>query len=395
MSIYIHKRSTDGVYSYDFQLGGERFYGSTGKTRKREAEAEEQRIKDEARRRFAERKAIRNAGPDMTIAQACARYWDEKEKDHVPESRADVVRHLAWIADQLGKTTKLGDIGDAEIHRMVAARRGEYIPGRSEPQLVSNTTVNLTATLPLRRVMNRAHLVWKVPLQIIDWKQHLLATPKERVRELQPDEEAALFDSLERGYEDLARFSQIMGARRSECLRLEWTDVDWINNRVKLTGKGSRGGGPKIVWLPMPPEIRDLLWSLRHNHPVSVFTYVSTQTRVMKNGAAIVRGQRYPITKYSLRKAFDGKRNKAGLKDFRFHDMRHTAATRLLRQTGNLKMVQKLLRHSDIGTTAKYAHVFDEDLAAAMGAAYPGRGETVAESPGKSPGNSGTGSSSH
>ena len=51
---------------------------------------------------------------------------------------------------------------------------------------------------------------------------------------------------------------------------------------------------------------------------------------------------------------------------YRFHDNRHTAATRVLRACGNLKVAQKLLRHADIATTAKYAHVMHEDVLEAM-----------------------------
>lgn len=390
MSVFIRKTTTDGTFDYDFQLKGERYTGSTGKTRRREAEVEEQRIRDEARRAWEKRQSVVNAGPDMTIEQACEKYWEEKKHDFVPAAREDTVRQLAWIVEHFGPGTKLSAIGDAEVVKMVAARRNEYIPNRKEKKRICNTTVNTTSTLPLRRVMNRASLVWKVPLQIINWKERLLSTPDERVRELRQDEEDALFDSLDRGYEDLVRFSKIIGARRTECLTLEWTDVDWINNRVRLTGKGSRGKGPKVVWVPIPPEVRELLYAIRNNHPTKVFTYVASFTSTLRNGEVIMRGQRYPITKYGLRREFDTKRAKAGLADFRFHDMRHTAATRLLRKTGNLKMVQKLLRHSDIGTTAKYAHVFDDDLAEAMAAAYPARCGTVTESPAKSPANSGT-----
>jgi len=56
----------------------------------------------------------------------------------------------------------------------------------------------------------------------------------------------------------------------------------------------------------------------------------------------------------------------AGLDDFRLHDTRHTAATRLLRASGNLKLVQQLLGHEDISTTAKYADANLADLAEAM-----------------------------
>ena len=55
------------------------------------------------------------------------------------------------------------------------------------------------------------------------------------------------------------------------------------------------------------------------------------------------------------------------MNDFRFHDFRHDFATKLLRDTGNLKMVQRALNHADIKSTPlRYAHVLDEDVAAAV-----------------------------
>jgi site-specific recombinase XerD len=62
--------------------------------------------------------------------------------------------------------------------------------------------------------------------------------------------------------------------------------------------------------------------------------------------------------------------------DFRFHDFRHDLGTKLLRQTGNLKLVQKALKHADIKTTTRYAHVLSEEVAEAL--------ETLQKSPNKS-----------
>ena len=43
-----------------------------------------------------------------------------------------------------------------------------------------------------------------------------------------------------------------------------------------------------------------------------------------------------------------------------------TSGRRLLRETGNLKLVQRALNHADIKTTARYAHVLDEEVAEAI-----------------------------
>jgi Phage integrase family len=47
----------------------------------------------------------------------------------------------------------------------------------------------------------------------------------------------------------------------------------------------------------------------------------------------------------------------------RFHDIRHDVGTKLLRDTGNLKLVRRALNHADIMTTTRYAHVLDEEVA--------------------------------
>lgn len=48
------------------------------------------------------------------------------------------------------------------------------------------------------------------------------------------------------------------------------------------------------------------------------------------------------------------------------HTLRHTFATRLYRETGNIRMVQRALGHADLSTTMVYTHVVDEELEGAM-----------------------------
>lgn len=84
----------------------------------------------------------------------------------------------------------------------------------------------------------------------------------------------------------------------------------------------------------------------------------------------IVRGERYATTYCGLQIAVRRAVFAAGVKNFRFHDTRHTAATRTLRKS-NLKVVQHLLGHADIATTVKYAHVTSDDLRGALEAATP------------------------
>ena len=54
--------------------------------------------------------------------------------------------------------------------------------------------------------------------------------------------------------------------------------------------------------------------------------------------------------------------------DFHIHDLRHDFASKLLRSSRNLALVQKALGHSDIKSTARYAHVLDDEVSEAMDA---------------------------
>ncbi len=158
-------------------------------------------------------------------------------------------------------------------------------------------------------------------------------------------------------------FAKASGLRLRECYTLRWSEVDWGTKRITRAGKGGR-----TVTVPITSAIREILWPLRGHDPVQVFTYVAQRTHQGK-----VKGHRYPLTREGIKTAWRRLRNKAEIDGFRFHDFRHDFGTKLLRQTGNLKLVQRALNHADIATTTRYAHVLDAEVAEAMEAVTESR----------------------
>lgn len=359
MSVFIRPETKDKTYSYDFRLRGRRFSGSTGRTTRREA----LQVEEEKRKEAAELLKLEAASsaPLPNVEAAFARYWQEVGQ-HL-RNPAQRLWSLDWLLSHFGAAKMLHEITESDVAAMVAKRRGEFIPRRKEPRRVSNATVNRTVTEPLRDVLVRAQKVWGVPVSAIRWRQHMLPEPQERVREASPDEEAAITAALERGYDAALRFAILSGCRRGEILSLEWTQVDFFGRTFTVTGKGGRSRA-----IPMSKEIFDLLWAQRGHHETVVFTFEAKRTLTLKDGRKLIRGQRYPLTEAGLKSAAKRAVGRAGIEDFRFHDTRHTAATRVLRKS-NLRVVQKLLGHSDPSTTAKYAHVMQDDLRAALDAA--------------------------
>lgn len=362
MSVY--KRKGAKTYSYDFQYKGARFSGDTGETSRREAERVEAAERDRAIRDFLSQR--RQPVAAMRFDQAVARYWEEVGQTH--KNAATTLTVLEWLQREVGPTTTLREIDDNLVAGLVTKRRreGRSVAAKSNRPLAP-ATINRTVIQPLRRLLRRAALVWKVPVGDVKWGLHLLKEPKERVREASLGEEASIRLQLRNGYDVMVDFAFHSGCRRMEMLGLTWDSVDFAGERFVVTGKNG-----KSRTLPITPYLRQLFEQCTGHHPHQVFTYVAARTDKRKG---LVKGQRYPITEEGMKTAFRRALSKTGVSNFRFHDTRHTMATRTLRHS-NIRVVQQLLGHEDVATTAKYAHAVVDDVAAAMNAASPTKSPT-------------------
>lgn len=296
---------------------------------------------------------------------ACERWWNEVGQHG---SDPDLRRALEWLTRQIGPKVMLHDVNDDMISQAVEARRqhvmraGKDSRGKQLYRPIGNRTVNKTVPSLLRRVRNRARKAWSVTLfSEPNWDEHFLPEPKRAVREITHAEDAALDEVESFDFAELREFMEIMGLRRKEVL-LKWPQVDFEQATIALIGKG---GVPAI--LPLTRRAYEILWARRDHDKLHVWTFVAERTRKCpKTGQQFVRGQRYPMTYYGIGTNRRRKWPKAGV-NARLHDTRHTTGQRTLRTTGNLKLVQTLLRHTEIRTTAKfYTDTTMTDLRAGM-----------------------------
>jgi site-specific recombinase XerD len=378
MSVYKPKGKPH--YLYDFQIGGNRFHGTTGKGSKAEARAVEDATRKRAQAQIEAARTAKDA--PLTLDLAVGRYWTEAGQHR--SNAGDLWRDLGRLVDYFGKDRLLSDITDDDVAKLVAWRRGHRVARQRkhnttvENPLISPSTVNRSTTEVLQRVFTRARRLWKVRLENEPtWHLHMLAEPRERIRELRHDEDMALSAALDPDYESLRRFSLASGLRMRESL-LRWSQVDFAAGVIVTVGKGD-----EPIRLPMTATMRTILQSRTGHHADWVFTYAAKRARDGRG-----RDLRYPITASGLKTHWRRRKAKAGVSDYRWHDNRHTFATGLLRTTGNLKLVQRGLNHRKIETTAKYAHVLDHELRAGMEAAdrnRAGDAETHVKVPTKVP----------
>jgi len=361
MSVYRPKGSK--YFHFDFQFKGHRVHGSAQTKNRREAEAVEREERDRAKREVAAAKAARTS---LRLDDVAGRYWLEVGQHHAGANASITHRQLERLINFFGANKVLSEITDHEIAELVARRRGER---NRAGKLISAYTVNDT-TEQLKKLFTRARVAWGVRFdQVPNWRAHKLAEPQERVRELVGDEGERLEEAAREHYEDylpLLQFAHATGLRLTECVTLKWSEVDWRSRRIRKAGKGGR-----TVTAPITDVVRTILWPLRGHHSEYVFTYIAERTQEGR-----VKGERYPVTVNGLKTTWRRLRKRAGVEGFRFHDYRHDLGTKLLRQTGNLKLVQRAFNHADIKTTTRYAHVLDDEVAEAL--------ERLAESRNKS-----------
>jgi len=143
------------------------------------------------------------------------------------------------------------------------------------------------------------------------------------------------------------------GLRLSEMINLKWRDVDLMTGQLKVVeGKGLKD---RILWLDEQTLVILGEWKQRQFKEWGKTDYVfTTRTLSLLDGKAV----RTMIKTYA---------EKAGIsKHITTHSLRHTFASDLLRDTKNIRIVQKALGHSDISSTQIYTHIVDEELEDAM-----------------------------
>lgn len=341
MSTYKPKNSS--IFLYDFQLNGDRFHGSTGCKTKRDAD----RVEAKKRAELALDDGARKK-PPITLDDAAGLYEIRLRETGKWSTTADYI--IAGLIESLGGDRYLSEIGQDDLSKHYAKRAA----------LVAASSVNreIDVARPIWRRSAKTRDIGEMP----DWGALRYATPETDPRELYHDEEDRLFERLREDYRGFARFALLSGWRLSEVRNLRWADLSFPQQIATTRIKGG-----DTVKRPLTTQLVAILANQPKAGPF-VFTYVCEKSRsrfVDKKGRlhpARLKGERYPFTQWGWRKSWAKALEDAGINGFRFHDLRHTRGTRILRNTGNLVLAKEALKHKNIKTTLRYAHAADDDV---------------------------------
>ena len=176
----------------------------------------------------------------------------------------------------------------------------------------------------------------------------------ERCRWLTEEEQEALLSNCRELTYVVVLTALKTGMRWGEIIRLKWKQennsnyVDFDNNVIYIHGALSKTN--KSRYIPLSPFLKETLLSLPKYPGVSYIFWRSEKARELR----------------SIRFPFNKALEKAGIKDFKFHDLRHTFASQLVRNGVDLYVIQKLLGHASPKMTQRYAHLKQDQLWAAI-----------------------------
>lgn len=167
------------------------------------------------------------------------------------------------------------------------------------------------------------------------------------IRFLTKEEEIRLYKELPDFLKPLVTTALQTGMRKSEIFKLKWSSVNLEIGFIELLETKS-GKSRKI---PISDKLREILFNNLQANIGSEYVFLNPIT-----------GKPYSNIMKSFKKALRA----ANIENFRFHDLRHTVATRLVEKGIDLVVVKEILGHSKIDTTLRYAHAVPERKLAAI-----------------------------
>jgi integrase len=252
-----------------------------------------------------------------------------KEAAHKATIESDKA-HLRWLDRFLGGR-RLDQISRGLVDRITDVRVAEG---------VSNATVNRTLEVVraiLRKCVNEWEWLDRAP------RVRMLKEPTRRIRFITRAEAQRLLAELPAHLADMAAFTLATGLRRANVTGLQWTQVDLARRQAWIHPDQAKAR--KAIAVPLNSEAVVIIRKQIGRHATHVFSF---------------KGK--PIRQVSTKAWYQALR-RAGIDDFRWHDLRHTWASWHVQNGTPLHALQELGGWENAEMVRRYAHLTAEHLA--------------------------------
>ncbi len=318
----LYKRKGTPYWWIKIQHNGQTIYRSTGTPDKKKA----QQYHDKLKSSLWEQDKL-GAKPKYKWEEAVIKWVGETKHK---ATQHDDLAHLRWIDIYL-RGRSLNSISREDIDIITQNRVSEG---------ATNATANRTLAV-IRAILRKACNEW-------EWinkhpKIKLLPEPKRRVRWLTHEEASILLAELPEHLNSMAIFTLETGLRQANVSGLTWSQVDlerkcaWIHP--------DQAKARKAIPVPLSQAAIEVINKQAGKHKEYIFTY---------EGNKIAN-----VSTRAWRKALE----RAGIKDFRWHDLRHTWASWMVQKGCPLNVLQELGGWSDYKMVQRYAHLNSDHLA--------------------------------
>lgn len=262
---------------------------------------------------------------------------NEFVKDYLIYAR-DIKKKRSWTRDQELLKNICNYLGERKLSEITAIELENYKSKRLKE--VSPSTVNRGLSC-LRHLYNLA----------IKWKKHFSVNPLSQIeffpennkieRILTIDEESRLYDNSPEYLKPIIQFALNTAMRKGEILSLKWSNIDLDNKLITIDATNSKNKKTKRIYINS--KVNKIILEQKIKNDGHIYLFSGPDGKPIK----------------SLRTSFENSCKRAGINGLRFHDLRHTAATRMIEGGANIVAVSKILGHSTLNMTMRYAHPDD------------------------------------
>lgn len=268
--------------------------------------------------------------PNVPFQDALLRYAKERERQNAKSYNQSLKYRLQFLLDRFGKLN---------LSQFTAARLQNFAEERLETKKGETVQKELST---IRAILNKERREGR--LAFVPPFPKMRKEPG-RCRWLTVNEEQRLLAASAKHLKPLIAFAVDTGGRRSELLELDWCNVDLGQRRITFVK--TKNGENRTIRLTT--RAKTILEGLRPKDAGPVFTYGG---KAMKE----------------VTSSFKRAREEAGLEDVRFHDLRHTFASRLVQQGVSLYEAMHLTGHKSVSMIQRYAHLAPDFQEAAIAA---------------------------
>jgi integrase len=331
--VAIYKRKS--TYWYEFTFRGKRIRESAGT-----AQAEIARIKERQRRKELEEAEVGIiAVPKRTILlrDAIADYLETYAINHRPKTYRNVQGLFRPVLNHLGHIPTIA-VTEKQILRYMMTRQQEGVGPR---------TINMELSELSRAIGQKWSVLWP--------KVKPMEQPRTIGRCLTEMEELKLLTACHKSPSPtlypFVRIALLTGMRHGEIANLTWSQIN-LNDRTLRVGKAKTVYSEGRI-IPLNDELYETLrshmgWYAQH------FGEIDSSWYIFPSGEGHAMDPTIPIAR--IKRAWTTACARAGVR-CRFHDLRHTVATKLAEQGTPEETMRALLGHMSREMLERYSHI--------------------------------------